>query len=108
MHKIYNILTSTFSFTLIVHIFTEKKNKVNSIPVTEQQPVQVTIRDVEPIKGPPTVPPKQLIDINSDDNTPSWRKTLKQSITDSTNKSEFYCGGFCIIFEIRLCFKGIN
>lgn len=80
---------------------------MNSIPVNEQQPVTVTIRDVEPLKGPPAVPPKQLIDLNSDDNTPSWRKTLKQTITDSTNKSE-PLAGMCVIFLIRLYFKGIR
>lgn len=81
---------------------------MNSIPVTEQQqqqqqPVTVTIRDAEPIKGPPTVPPKQLIDINSDDNTPSWRKAFKQTITDPTNKSELF-GEISYMFLIYLYF----
>lgn len=108
------MLSGTLFFTMcllkcffhVLHVFTEKKNKANAVPVpvSEQQPVTVTIRDVEPIKGPPAVPPKQLIDLNADDNTPSWRKTLKQTITDTSNKSECeynqvgcYCSFFCYL-----------
>lgn len=66
--------------------FPEKKNRVNSLPVSE--PVTVTIKDVEtPVKGPP-VPPKQLIETNSDENTPAWRKIqLKATQADTTIKS---------------------
>lgn len=66
--------------------FSEKKNRVNSIPVSE--PVTVTIKDVEPPPKAPAVPPKQLIDTNSDENTPSWRKmNLKATQADTPMKN---------------------
>lgn len=67
--------------------FSEKKNRVNSLPVSE--PVTVTIKDVEPPPKPaPIVPPKQLIETNSDENTPAWRKiNLKATQADTPMKN---------------------
>lgn len=66
--------------------FSEKRNKVNTAPVAEQ-PVTVAIKDIEPISKPPVAPPK-FIEVNSDDNTPSWRKiTAKSTQPDATLKN---------------------
>ncbi|RZC37193.1 protein phosphatase 1 regulatory subunit 12B-like, partial [Asbolus verrucosus] len=47
----------------------EKKNRVNSL-----DSVSISNKNPEPVRLPPSVPPKQLVDSNNDDNSPSWRK----------------------------------
>ncbi|XP_015833003.1 protein phosphatase 1 regulatory subunit 12B isoform X2 [Tribolium castaneum] len=47
----------------------EKKNRVNSLDA-----VSISNKPAEPTRLPPSVPPKQLVDSNNEDNAPSWRK----------------------------------
>ncbi|XP_044270885.1 protein phosphatase 1 regulatory subunit 12A isoform X7 [Tribolium madens] len=47
----------------------EKKNRVNSLDA-----VSISNKPAESTRLPPSVPPKQLVDSNNEDNAPSWRK----------------------------------
>ncbi|XP_063909989.1 protein phosphatase 1 regulatory subunit 12B isoform X4 [Zophobas morio] len=47
----------------------EKKNRVNSL-----DSISISNKNTEPSRLPPNVPPKQLVDTNSEDNLPAWRK----------------------------------
>jgi hypothetical protein len=47
----------------------EKKNRVNAL-----DSVSISNKNTEPVRLPPSVPPKQLVDSNNEDNTHSWRK----------------------------------
>ncbi|XP_068898692.1 protein phosphatase 1 regulatory subunit 12A isoform X3 [Tenebrio molitor] len=47
----------------------EKKNRVNAL-----DSVSISNKNTEPVRLPPSVPPKQLVDSNNEDNSHSWRK----------------------------------
>lgn len=81
---------------------TEKKNRANSlsdaqrIPTKEQNSVNATT--LKPVTTPtsttttpaaPALPPRQITEQNSDDNTPSWRRpgSFRSTRTNSDNKN---------------------
>ncbi|XP_065160341.1 protein phosphatase 1 regulatory subunit 12A isoform X2 [Atheta coriaria] len=64
----------------------EKKNRVNS----NMDTVHISTKDKDDeVKMPPPSPPKPLVDENSDDNKPSWRRTVpgRQPKTETPIKS---------------------
>lgn len=58
-----------WSKTLIFLCFTEKKNRVNSL-----DSVSISNKISETVRLPPSVPPKQVLDTNNEEISPSWRK----------------------------------
>lgn len=69
------------SFFICYFSITEKKNRVNSLDA-----VSISNKTTETARLPPSVPPKQLVDTNNEDNAPSWRKqNVRQTKADLPN-----------------------
>lgn len=66
------------NINVFVILFTDKKNRVNIL-----ESVSISNKPTEPVRLPPSVPPKQLIDSTNEDNSPSWRKqNIRQTKAD--------------------------
>ncbi|KAF5304118.1 hypothetical protein FQA39_LY01903 [Lamprigera yunnana] len=67
----------------------EKKNRVNSLSNNEV----IMNNDSETVKtspnSAPAIPPKPLVDNNSDDNMPSWRKPISRQIKVDSKTASF-------------------
>lgn len=69
---------------LCIGFFSEKKNRVNTI--ANEKTSDINEKEIENIKGPPAVPPKQtVVENNTEDDTPSWRRPNGRQKNDSTN-----------------------
>lgn len=72
---------------IVNFIITEKKNRVNSLTNNEV----ISLNDTEAVKAPinpaPAVPPKPLVDNNTDDNVPSWRRPVPRQTKVEPNKT---------------------
>lgn len=53
-------------------MFTEKKNRVNFLTTNDTN--SISNKTTETTRLPPSVPPKQIVETNNDDVSPTWRK----------------------------------
>lgn len=61
----------------------EKNNRVNSL--TNEKNNDTSPKEIDSIKGPPPIPPKQPIENNTEENAPpSWRKPNGRQIKNET------------------------